>query len=107
VVLPYSCEAPLPSKIAHYAVYLNLPPSLYKISANREDWELLIWTNPDQEAEAVVSGIQGATDCPVPLCMLCHVSLHPSAEVNFALPRQFSISVSSIVTPVVFGGSYF
>jgi hypothetical protein len=27
--------------------------------------------------------------------------MHPSAEVNFALPRQFSISVSSTVTPEV------
>jgi hypothetical protein len=31
------------------------------------------------------------------------VPTQPSAEVNFALLRQFSISVSSILTPVVFG----
>jgi hypothetical protein len=31
------------------------------------------------------------------------VPVHPSAEVNFALPRQFSVPVSSLVTPVVFG----
>jgi hypothetical protein len=32
------------------------------------------------------------------------VPAHPSAEVNFALLRQFSVFVSPNVTPVVFGG---
>jgi hypothetical protein len=36
-------------------------------------------------------------------CCAC-ASAHPSAEVYFALPRQFSIFVSSIVTVVVFRG---
>jgi hypothetical protein len=31
------------------------------------------------------------------------VPVHPSAELNFALPRKFSVSVSLIVTMVVFG----
>jgi hypothetical protein len=38
------------------------------------------------------------------MCACCaHVPVHPSAEVNFALLRQFSVSVSAIVTSVVCG----
>jgi hypothetical protein len=39
------------------------------------------------------------------LCACCaHLPVHPSKEVNFALARQFSISLSLIVTLVVFRG---
>jgi hypothetical protein len=38
------------------------------------------------------------------LCLLCPVPAHPSAEVNFALLRQFSVSLSLIIIPVVFDG---
>jgi hypothetical protein len=39
----------------------------------------------------------------LPLCVCCaHVPTQPSAEVNFALRKQVSVSVSSVVTPVVF-----
>jgi hypothetical protein len=40
---------------------------------------------------------------PAPCACYAGVPVHRSAEVNFTLPRQFSISVSSVVTLMVFG----
>jgi hypothetical protein len=39
---------------------------------------------------------------PAPCAFGACVPVHPSAEVNFAVPRQFSASVPSIVMLVVF-----
>jgi hypothetical protein len=39
-----------------------------------------------------------------PLCVLCPCARAPFCRSKFCLARQFSISVSLIVTPVVFGG---
>jgi hypothetical protein len=38
---------------------------------------------------------------PAPPACCARVPAQPSAEINFALPRQFSIPVSLIMTPVV------
>jgi hypothetical protein len=51
------------------------------------------------------SGIKNADLWSTPCVCCAHAPVRPSAEINSTLPRQFFVSVSSIVTPVVFGHS--
>jgi hypothetical protein len=46
---------------------------------------------------------EGWTDLLLSVCCV-YLPMHPSVEVNFGLPKQFSNSVSSIVPPVFFRG---
>jgi hypothetical protein len=85
-----------------------------RISAGRESPDIAIWIllNTRLKSDSIsVIQVKGAgshwtrnknADLWTTPCAFCaHVPENPSAEVNFVLARQFSISLSSIVTPVV------
>jgi hypothetical protein len=90
----------------NYYLPPNYPQIPSVVLANYEQIVHLNSTNLSKRGRTPLCRGLKCTPVSAPHVYCACISVQPSAEVNFTLRRQFYVTVSTIVTLVVFGGLF-